>query len=87
VVALGATALHAIIGRKTSIISLRGTLQPLDNQSHLVATIHPSYLLRMPDRHAAEREFDQFARDLRMAFDKVSWKYETTGIVARPDRS
>lgn len=67
IVALGATGLRGITGRATSIASLRGKAQLLDDGVRLIATIHPSYLLRMPDRAAAAKEYDRFVGDLRLA--------------------
>lgn len=31
----------------------------------MLATVHPSYLLRIPDRAEAERERERFVADLR----------------------
>jgi DNA polymerase len=67
IVALGATALRGITGRATSIASLRGKPQPLDDGVRLIATVHPSYLLRLPDRAEAAQEYDRFVGDLRLA--------------------
>jgi DNA polymerase len=67
VVALGATALRGITGRSVSITSMRGSARPLEGGTLLVATIHPSYLLRMPDRDAASSEYDRFVADLGLA--------------------
>jgi DNA polymerase len=67
VVAMGATALRGVTGRSVSITSLRGTPRTLDEATKLVVTIHPSYLLRMPDRGAAEEEYGRFVADLGLA--------------------
>ena len=67
IVALGATALRGITARSTSIVSMRGRQTKLPDGSILVATVHPSYLLRMPDREAAEREYERFVADLVLA--------------------
>jgi DNA polymerase len=69
IVALGATGLLAVTGRPTSITSLRGEIQHLDDGSSLIATIHPSYLLRMPDRTIARQEYRAFVNDLGRARD------------------
>jgi len=68
VVAMGTTALRSLLGRPASITSLRGSPAPLTGQRKLVATVHPSYLLRMPDRDAAGREFTRFVGDLADAW-------------------
>ena len=67
VVALGATGLRGITGRSASIVSQRGRQTKLQDGSILVVTVHPSYLLRMPDREEAEREYERFVADLRFA--------------------
>ena len=67
IVALGATAIRAVTGRSATVSSLRGRRSHLADGTVLIATIHPSYLLRMPDRTAAETEFGHFVADLRLA--------------------
>ena len=67
IVALGATALRSVTGRPATVSSLRGRPSRLPDGATLIATIHPSYLLRMPDRGAAEVEFGHFVADLKMA--------------------
>jgi len=68
VVAMGTTALRSLLGRPASITSLRGAAVTLDGERKLVATIHPSYLLRMPDRDAAKHEFTRFVGDINEAW-------------------
>jgi uracil-DNA glycosylase family protein len=67
IVALGATGLRAVTGRSASITSMRGRTNRLDDGVALIVTVHPSYLLRMPDRDAAEGEYRRFVADLRLA--------------------
>ncbi len=67
IVALGATALRSVTGRPATVSSLRGRPSRLADGVTLIATIHPSYLLRMPDRSAADVEFGHFVADLKMA--------------------
>lgn len=64
IVTLGATALRGVTGRSTSIRSMRGEAVELEGGATLVATIHPSFLLRMPDRARAARERAAFVADL-----------------------
>jgi DNA polymerase len=66
VVALGATALHALSGRKQALNPIRGMAQPWNDRCMLV-TVHPSYLLRLPDAQARDIERGKFIRDLRKA--------------------
>ena len=67
IVALGATALRSVTGRAATVSSLRGRPSRLPDGALLIATIHPSYLLRMPDRSAAEVEFGRLVADLKQA--------------------
>ncbi len=67
VVALGVTGLRAVTGRSASITSMRGKATRLPDGAALIVTVHPSYLLRIPDRESAEREYHRFVEDLRGA--------------------
>lgn len=62
IVALGATGAAAVAGRAIPVMRSRGRI--LEGSPALLVTIHPSYLLRMPDRDRAEEEFAAFAADL-----------------------
>ncbi|HZW20968.1 UdgX family uracil-DNA binding protein [Noviherbaspirillum sp.] len=66
VVALGATAARALLGRATPIEANRGRLMPLHGGMQVLITVHPSYLLRMPDT-AREEAWRRFVQDLRIA--------------------
>jgi uracil-DNA glycosylase len=69
VVCLGATAAQALMGRQFRITSERGQFFPHPRAKQLVATIHPSAILRMPERHDAE--YAMFVRDLRLIADRM----------------
>jgi uracil-DNA glycosylase family protein len=60
-VCLGATAAQALLGRDFRVSRRRG--EPVDSElaEHVVATVHPSSILRAEER---EREFREFVRDL-----------------------
>jgi uracil-DNA glycosylase len=66
VVALGASAARALLGRTTVIERNRGKLQPLLGGARLLITVHPSYLLRVPDPQRAEA-YQRFVEDLKLA--------------------
>ena len=66
IVALGATAARALLGRSVTVGSLRGRLQPFGMDRQLLVTVHPSYLLRIPDAEARAREQGRFLADLRL---------------------
>jgi DNA polymerase len=65
IVALGATAVHSLMGKSVSVSSLRGKKIELPDGGTLLVTVHPSYLLRMPDRENAAEELKRFEADLR----------------------
>lgn len=65
VVALGATAVSSLAGSSTTLRSVRGKVTELADGTRMFATVHPSYLLRIPDMAEAERERAGFVADLR----------------------
>ena len=67
IVTLGASALRGVTGKSASIKSMRGTVHELAGGTKLVATIHPSFLLRLPDRERAAEERAAFVADLAWA--------------------
>ncbi len=67
VVAMGATAAQSVFGRITPINRNRGQLIELEHGIQALVTVHPSYLLRLPDADAKAREYQRFVDDLRMA--------------------
>jgi len=66
VVALGTTALHALSGQKQALAPVRGVVSQWQGR-HLLATVHPSYLLRLPDEQSRDIERGKFVRELRKA--------------------
>ena len=70
IVALGATAVRAVLGRALPILVNRGALlEPqggLDASTRVLVTVHPSYLLRvLPETRDAE--YGKFVEDLKIA--------------------
>jgi DNA polymerase len=63
IVALGGTAAGAVLGRPVVIGRVRGKEIEVDGASVWV-TVHPSSLLRLPDRESRQREFGRFVGDL-----------------------
>ncbi|WP_420391353.1 UdgX family uracil-DNA binding protein [Acuticoccus sp.] len=63
-VALGATAARALAGRTLTISRVRGEPLEWPDGSQGFVTVHPSYLLRLPDETAKRMEFDRFVGDL-----------------------
>jgi probable DNA metabolism protein len=69
VVAMGATAAQSVFGKITQINKNRGRLIELGQGFKVLVTIHPSYLLRLPDAEAKAREYARFVDDLKIAAD------------------
>lgn len=69
VVAMGATAAQSVLGKTTPINRSRGRLIDLDDGTKALVTVHPSYLLRLPDANAKAREYQRFVDDLKIAAD------------------
>jgi uracil-DNA glycosylase family protein len=67
VVAMGATAAQSVFGKITPINKTRGRLIDLDDGIKALVTVHPSYLLRLPDADAKAREYQRFVDDLKIA--------------------
>ncbi len=66
VVALGATAAQALSGRAVAVTKMRGRETELMGSRGLI-TVHPSYLLRIPDAADKAAEYKRFVADLRLA--------------------
>lgn len=64
-VCLGATAAQALIAPSFKVTQQRGRLIPSSLAPHVMATVHPSSILRMPSAAAREREMELFIADLR----------------------
>jgi uracil-DNA glycosylase len=62
-VCLGATAAQALIGRQFRVTQQRGRPVESDLAEHVLATIHPSAILRDPE--SREQEYAAFVDDLK----------------------
>ena len=71
-VGMGATALRALTGKPVPVMQARGTLLPGPDGIPLFATVHPSYLLRIPDEEDQKRAYAAFVEDLRAAKARVA---------------
>ena len=65
VVAMGATAIRSVSGRPLAINKIRGRVMSLADGGHMLATIHPSYLLRIEDDVDKRAQYRRFVADLR----------------------
>jgi DNA polymerase len=64
-VLLGATAAQAILGKTFRVTKQRGEILRSELASKIMATVHPSSILRAPDDESRRRELELFIRDLR----------------------
>jgi uracil-DNA glycosylase len=66
-VCLGATAAQAIFGPSFRVTRERGKVLSSKFAPKVLATVHPSSLLRQPDEESRQREYKRFVLDLRTA--------------------
>ena len=66
IVALGATAIRSVSGRPITINKIRGRVMSLPDGGHMLATIHPSYILRIEDVAAKRAQYRKFVADLKV---------------------
>ena len=64
IVCLGATAAQALLGRTFRVTKARGQPLPSTLARWMVATVHPSSILRAPDNESRRRELQAFVEDL-----------------------
>ncbi len=75
-VALGATAARSLIGKTVTIAKVRGEPLALEGGGECWVTVHPSSLLRMPDREKRHEARALFERDLKRIKERAE---ELTG--------
>jgi uracil-DNA glycosylase len=66
IVCLGATAAQALLGRDFKVSEQRGELVASRLAPLVMATVHPSSMLRAPDDETRQREIERFSDDLRV---------------------
>lgn len=67
IVTLGATAALAVLNRKVTVTEERGQATSQPDGSRVLPTVHPAYLLRLPDEADRVRERRRFVLDLEQA--------------------
>jgi uracil-DNA glycosylase family protein len=67
VVCLGATAAQTVFGPSFRVTRERGKVLASKLAPKVLATVHPSSLLRQPDEESRDREYGHFVSDLRAA--------------------
>jgi uracil-DNA glycosylase len=71
VICLGATAAQALLGRDFSVMRQRGTFVLSSIAPRVMATVHPSSILRVPDEAARHQQKQAFIDDLRVAAKEI----------------
>jgi uracil-DNA glycosylase len=66
IVAMGATAVRSVYGHSLAINKIRGRLQAIPEGGYRLATIHPSYILRIADRGDRHTQFRRFVSDIKV---------------------
>ena len=66
-VCMGSTAAQALLGRQFKVTAERGKLVPSPLAPVVIATVHPSSILRAPDEQTRHDEFKRFVADLKVA--------------------
>ena len=72
IVALGATAAQSLLGTGFRLLANRGRVLAELLPTPVLATIHPSAILRAPDDAARRRELNKFVEDLRVASEALN---------------
>jgi uracil-DNA glycosylase len=76
-VCLGATAAQALLGKNFKVSTDRGCLVWSRYEIRAVATVHPSSILRLPDKVDRGRELARFVEDLRLVAELLNGKGAT----------
>jgi len=71
-VCLGATAAQALLGKEFRVTKQRGQFVNSPLAPHVMATVHPSSILRAPDDETRHEEMKRFVADLRKVAKVIS---------------
>ena len=72
IVCLGATAAQSLLGRAFRVTQQRGQLLKSKLAPFVMATVHPSSILRAPDEETRHAEMQRFIDDLKKAANRLS---------------
>jgi uracil-DNA glycosylase family protein len=81
IMALGASAARALLGRSVPVGASRGRMFSLPSSIPVAVTIHPSYILRLPDQEQRAAEYAHLVADLKAADARLA---ETAPAAAEP---
>ncbi|MEO7432653.1 MAG: UdgX family uracil-DNA binding protein [Dokdonella sp.] len=80
IVCLGAMAAQAVFGKSFALMKERGAWRTRGDGTRAFATVHPSYLLRLPGEAEREEAFTQFVQDLSMMHDVPGFEDQHDGM-------
>jgi DNA polymerase len=69
IICMGATAAQALLGKEFSVLRQRGRSVPSDLAPFVMATVHPSSILRA--REDRPEQMEAFVRDLKVAAKQI----------------
>jgi DNA polymerase len=73
IVAMGATAARALTGKAVKITEARGRIMSSSRGGPtMLTTVHPSFILRLPDPAAQREEYCRFVADLALVVEEVA---------------
>src|SRR5512143_420453 len=72
IICLGATAAQALLGASFKVTAHRGAFIESPLAPIVLATVHPSSLLRAPDAETRRRETDRFVDDFRLVVRRLT---------------
>jgi uracil-DNA glycosylase family 4 len=67
IICMGATAAQALLGKEFSVMRDRGKFVPSPWANYVMATVHPSSILRAQDEESRRAQKESFIADLRIA--------------------
>lgn len=67
---LGATAAKSLLGKSIPVTKNRGLINAKNLAPKVILTVHPSYLLRIPEKAGKAEEYQRFLADLQLANSK-----------------
>jgi uracil-DNA glycosylase family 4 len=72
IILLGATAAQTFLGHDFLVTKMRGRWVKSSFEAKVMATVHPSSILRAPDEEARELQYREFVKDLKLAAREIN---------------
>jgi uracil-DNA glycosylase len=85
-VCLGATAAQALLGRSFRVLERRGEFVASPLAPRVLATVHPSSILRAPDDESRHRERAKFVDDLKVVARELTASNSQPAVKRPPAR-